>query len=319
MSVTWGLVDDRTGHTGQVLGVVAKLGRPYTLKRLEYNALARLPASLLGPTMRHVDRGHSAPMDPPFPPLVIAAGRRTLPVLRAIKQASPTTKTVYLMWPEVRRDLDLIVVPEHDLPMSAPNIITTVAPLHAVTKEALAAARDQWAPQLSHLPRPYVGLCLGGSTKQGSYSVAQWREVVERALALVGQGTLLVTTSRRTPKEAIAMCAPILDRPHLLYAWDTAKDNPYLGILALSDGIVVTGDSLSMCAEACATGAPVFIYASPNVTPPKHARLHQTLYDRGLAHPLNGMANLDWRPSAPLSDVTAVANAIRSRFPELFV
>ena len=318
MSTIWGLVDDRTGHTGQVLGVINKLGVPYAIKRLEYNALGRVPASLLGATTIHIDKKHSAPLLPPYPPLVIAAGRRTLPVLRAIKKASPSTKTIYLMWPETTKDIDLIAVPEHDAPPQGPNIVTTLAPLHAVTEETLAAARAEWAPQLAHLPRPYIALCLGGATKKGSYSAAEWREVVTRAQALSSHGSLLITTSRRTPPEALAMVEPMLKPPYLLHRWDRAKDNPYLGILALADAVVVTGDSLSMCAEACVSHKPVFIFSSDKVAPAKHKLLHQALYGRGLARPLDNHATLGWTPPAPLDDTGVVAREIRRRFPEAF-
>ncbi len=318
MTTVWGLVDDRTGHTGQVFGVIAKLGVPYALKRLEYNALVHLPTALLGATFATLDRGESAPIAPPWPSLVIAAGRRTVPILRAIKRHSPMTRTVYLMWPEVARDIDLIAVPEHDAARQQANVITTLAPLHAVTSETLAAARLAWAPQFAHLPRPYIGLCIGGNTKQGRYNAAQWRDLIQRATKLAGDGSLLITTSRRTPPEAIDVIRPLLQTPHLLHRWDTDKDNPYLGILACADGIIVTGDSLSMCAEACASGKPVFIYATETVAPPKHRRLHQALYQRGMARPLDNLAALDWTPTAPLDDVGRVAAEIRSRFAEIF-
>ncbi len=319
MTTIWGLIDDRTGHTGQVLGVIGKLGVPYVLKRLEYNALGNLlPPSLLGASMIQLNKAMSAPLTPPYPPLVVASGRRTLPVLRAIKKRSPSTKTIYLMWPEVQKDVDLIVVPEHDKPPQGEHIITTLAPLHAVTPEALATARAAWEPQLAHLPRPYVGLILGGKTKRGDYSATEWHEIIHRAKALAGDGTLLITTSRRTPPEALEIAAPLLHPPYLLHRWDRDKDNPYLGILALADALVVTGDSLSMCAEACVPGVPVFIYASRHVAPEKHQALHQALYARGLARPLNGAASLGWKPPVPLDDAGNVAAEIRKRFPEVF-
>ena len=319
MTTIWGLVDDRTGHTGQILGVITKLGVPYALKRLEYNSFAKLPTALLGATTVHVMKSQSASLNPPYPSLVIAAGRRTLPVLRAIKHLSPTTRTIYLMWPETTRDVDLIVVPEHDGAPDGERIIKTLAPLHAVTANTLAAARKEWAPQLAHLPRPYIGLCLGGATKQGGYSPAEWRDVITRAQILARDGSLLVTTSRRTPPEALAMGELILKPPYLLHHWDTAKDNPYLGILGLADALVVTGDSLSMCAEACVSQKPVFIYASDAVAPPKHQALHQALYARGLARPLDNRATLNWAPPADgVDDISYVANEIRRRFPEAF-
>lgn len=317
MTTIWGLVDDRTGHTGQVLGVITRLGLPYALKRLEYNRFALLPSALLGASLLAVDTRHSASLEPPYPKLVVAAGRRTLPVLRYIKQQSPDTRTVYLMRAEVNKNIDLMIVPEHDKVTPADNIITTLAPLHAVTPEALAGARKHWEPQFAELPRPYVTLCLGGETKRGGYTVAQWREVIQRAQQLAGSGSLLITSSRRTPPEVFELCQPLIQSPHVLHRWASDKENPYLGMLAVADAVVVTGDSLSMCAEACATGVPVFIYAVENVAPPKHQLLHQTLYDRGLAHPLNNAAHLDWKPAAPLEDVGFVATEIRKRFPEI--
>lgn len=223
------------------------------------------------------------------------------------------------MWPEVQRDVDLIVVPEHDHAPDGENIVKTLAPLHAVTPEALTIARAEWEPQLAHLPRPFIGLVIGGKTKLGDYSAAEWHQLISRASSLVGEGTLLITTSRRTPPEALEIFLPLLHTPYLLHRWDRDKDNPYLGILALADAIVVTGDSLSMCAEACVPGVPVFIYTSRHVAPPKHLALHKALYQRGLAHPLDANAMLDWKPTAVVSDAENVANAIRTRFPEAFL
>ena len=318
MTHVWGLIDDRTGHTGQVLGVITRLGLPYTLKRLEYNAFCLLPSTLLGASLLAVHDRNSASLEPPFPPLAIAAGRRTLPVLRYIKKHSPATHTIYLMRPESMRGIDLAVVPEHDKVMPDSRIITSLAPLHAVTPDTLAAARREWEPKFAHLPRPWITLCMGGGTKRGQYAASDWRELIQRSVKLAGEGSLLITTSRRTPKEAMDMCEPLLQLPHVLHRWDTDKDNPYLGMLACADGIIVTGDSLSMCAEACVAGTPVFIFASTNVAPPKHQQLHQTLYERGLAHPLNNASRLDWRPAAALDDVGNVASEIRKRFPEIF-
>ena len=41
---------------------------------------------------------------------------------------------------------------------------------------------------------------------------------------------------------------------------NNAAANPYFGILATADRLVVTGDSIAMLSEACATGRPVQIF-----------------------------------------------------------
>lgn len=316
----WGLVDDRAGHTGQVLGVIAKLGAPYQLKRLEYNLLGRLlPSALLGASIAGVERARSAPLNPPWPTLVIAAGRRTVPVLRYIKQHSPGTIGVYCMWPGSAEGIDLVAAPAHDRPPALPNVITTLTPLHAVTPEALMSARDAWGHRFVHLKRPWVALCLGGDTKQGSYRREDWQQVIARAQALAGSGSLLVTTSRRTPAHAMALAESMLaGTPHMLHRWDSGMDNPYLGMLACADAVIVTGDSLSMCAEACVSGKPVYIFAPEAVIPQKHKNLHAALYARGMARPLNEQAALDWQPASALDEAGMVAEQIRQRFPQLF-
>ncbi len=317
MSSVWGLVDDRTGHTGQVLGVIQRLGLPFVIKRLEYNTLQALPTFLLGASLAALTPERRATIAPPYPTLVIAAGRRTLPVLRYIKRQSPTTRTVYLMRAEVNRGIDLMVVPEHDHVPARSNIITTLAPLHAVTEATLNVARAEWAERFSHLPHPWVALCLGGNTKRGHYSDVEWSALIQRAMHLAGQGSLLVTTSRRTPVAALDLIESLLKVPHVYHRWDRDKENPYLAMLAAAEGIIVTGDSLSMCAEACSTGKPVFIYASEKVAPMKHLELHESLYARGLAQPLSNASRLDWQPGLALDDVGNVVAAIRTRFPEI--
>ena len=312
-------MDDRTGHAAQVLGVVSKLGLPYQLKRLEYNMLGRLlPPGMQGNSLMGLDRARSAPIGAPWPKLVIASGRRTVPTLRAIKKASPTTVTVYLMWPGATHGIDLIAAPEHDNPPAAPNVIRTLAPLHAVTSETLTSARHAWMQQFQHLPRPWVALCLGGNTKYGEYSANEWRTVMTAAQDLAGHGSLLVTTSRRTPADAVTLAGSLLTKPHLLHRWDVDKDNPYLGMLGAADCIVVTGDSLSMCAEACVTGKPVYIYAPERIIPEKHKKLHQALYNRHMARPLEQADGLPWSPAMGLDEAAMVAREIRARFASLF-
>jgi hypothetical protein len=52
-----------------------------------------------------------------------------------------------------------------------------------------------------------------------------------------------------------------IEVPHRFYRWRPSDpENPYLGYLALADRFIVTADSLSMLAEACATSRPVFMF-----------------------------------------------------------
>ncbi len=318
MIPVWGLVDDRTGHTGQVLGVIGKLGMPYLLKRLDYNWKVHFPNQLAGASLATLDASRSAPIAPPWPKIVIAAGRRTIPIAHYIKKKSPETILAYLMWPQDTKGFDLIAIPQHDGPRHGSNILTTLAPLHAVTPETLAASREIWLPYFHHLPKPWVAVMIGGNSKRHHYTMEDWVSLITRARDLAGAGTLLITTSRRTPKNALDLIEPMLSGiPHLLHRWDSGKDNPYLGLLSCADAMIVTGDSLSMCAEACVSGKPVYIFAPAHAAPDKHRRMHEALVKAGLARMAEPPMALDWKPSAPLDDAGLVAAALKTRFPQI--
>jgi hypothetical protein len=64
-----------------------------------------------------------------------------------------------------------------------------------------------------------------------------------------------------TPAAAIRVLREDLGVPTHFYAWQPgAADNPYFGYLALADAFIVTADSVSMLAEACATGKPLYLF-----------------------------------------------------------
>ncbi|TAN57873.1 MAG: nucleoside-diphosphate sugar epimerase, partial [Magnetospirillum sp.] len=184
---------------------------------------------------------------------------------------------------------------------------------HRVNAKSLAEAARDWAPRFAHLPRPWVGLMVGGDTRRRPFTPEMAGELARRAAALAAGGALLVTTSRRTtPMAAQALFA---DLPGPLYAhrWGEAGDNPYLGILALADALVVTGDSVSMCCEACAAPAPVYVWAPEGWVTDKHARLHRMLFEQGYARPLPESGRLHAWSHPPLDPAAEIAAAIRAR------
>ena len=95
--------------------------------------------------------------------------------------------------------------------------------------------------------------------------------------------TLLVTPSRRTGEVQTAMLQSAFPMPGA-YVYDGKGENPYLGLLALADTIIVTDDSVNMMTEACATGKPVYILPLPGHRDTKPARFAKGLIDQGFAH-----------------------------------
>jgi len=309
----WVLADDRVGHANQALAVAEALPHPFETKRLRYNALAQLPNALLGATLAHLTAQTRATLVPPWPDLVIAAGRRTAPAVRALRRAAGGLHCVQCMWPGAGvADFDLIALPAHDRQRQLATVVRTLGAPHRVTAARLAEAAEAWAARLDSLPRPRIALLLGGATRRRNFTADDAKRLAEQAAAI--GGSVMMTSSRRTPVAVRDILAGSL-RPHHRYDWsEDGTDNPYLGYLALADALVVTGDSTGMCTEACATGLPVYIFAPPDMIAAKHRALHEALYGAGLAQPLESATKDLYQPdAAPLDDAATVAMAIRER------
>jgi mitochondrial fission protein ELM1 len=318
LPLIWVLADDRAGNTAQVLGVAEALDRPFEVKNIGYNPIAELPTALIGAGVFGLTPESRMILNPPWPDVVISAGRRTGPVARWIKRrAGKAVALAHLMYPGRMgaADFDLIVAPNHDgqLPNgTSDNVMRITGAPHRINLMRLELAVEQWKAVVGGIPRPFIALLVGGATHSRSFPAEQASELgrqVHRMAADVG-GSVLLTTSRRTGAAAELELERGVPEPRSTFFWSRGGENPYMGFLALADAIVVTGDSVSMCSEACASPAPVYIYAPDEVTVPKHRRLHRELYGLGLAKPFDGRFD-DWT-HPPLNAATDVARAVEA-------
>lgn len=261
----WVLTSRRAGDNAQVLALAEALGLPFEVKEFAYKRFEFLPSVLLHTTLAGIDREQSSPLEAPWPDLVISANRRNEPIARWIKQQVPEkVRLVHVGRPWTGTDcFDLVVTtPQYRLPVRS-NILHNKTPLHRVTRERLTREAQRWMGRLAHLPRPFIAVNIGGSS--GPYCFDQ--RAAERlareasALARACGGSLLISTSARTPAVAIDTLEENITAPACLFRWTKdARDNPYFAFLGLADSVVVTGDSISMLAEACATRKPVHIF-----------------------------------------------------------
>jgi len=255
----------RAGDNTQVLALGEALCWPFEVKRFVYARWEVLVNWPFSSTLLGVDKRQSSALGPPWPDLVITAGRRNEPIARWIrKRADRRVRLVHVGRPWARPErFDLVVTtPQYRLP-SVPHVLQNEAPLHRVTSERLAKEAAIWQPRFAHLRRPLIAVLAGGDSGPYPFDAASGRRLGHAASAMARElgGSLLVTTSARTlPRTADALFAAI-DVPALKFRWTPrAADNPYFGFLALADRIIATGDSVSMMAEACATGRPVYLY-----------------------------------------------------------
>lgn len=196
-----------------------------------------------------------------------SGGRRVIDALRIKDMSEGRSKIVCIGRPWADLDLfDLVITtPQYRLPRR-PNILMNDMPLNQPSAEALAIAADEWHGEIRHLPKPWIAVLVGGNSGSCFFDVASAKWLAREANALAARtgGSLLISTSGRTPKPAVDALLAGIDAPRFAFRWDKdARRNPHQGFLALADRFIVTSDSASMIAEAVSTERPVSIFEVP--------------------------------------------------------
>ncbi|MEY4879519.1 MAG: hypothetical protein RJB62_988 [Pseudomonadota bacterium] len=310
----WVVTDGKAGMESQCVGLAEALGLTPEIKRVAL----RFPWRQLTPYFRIAQslgfaKG-SAALTPPWPDLVIATGRQSvaaaLHISAQARKNGTRTVTVQLQNPGISPShFDLVVTPRHD-GLTGANVIATKGALHRVTHETLYEGASRLVPYVTRLPKPYIGVLIGGANAVYDFPRDAARKLGARlaeAAAALG-GSVLVTPSRRTGAEAEAALKEGLKDTSRFY-WEGNGFNPYFGILGLADFLVVTGDSVNMVSEALATGKPVYVYDLPGGSA-KFSRFHQGLREQGLTRAFAG--SVDAFSYTPPDDMAVVTRRIHA-------
>lgn len=255
----------RAGDGSQPLALAEALGWPFEVKQLTRRRGELLVAPPFVASVAGVRAGARDRLEAPWPDLVLSSGRENEPVARWVKRRSGgRTRIVHVgrPWGPISAYDLIIATPQYRLPVRA-NVLHNAAPLHRAQVQGLTDARDAWASRAASLPRPFIAVLVGGGSGPYAFTRRSGERLVLAASALAARlgGSLLVTTSARTPRAAVEALQAGLTCPHLFFRWRSgAVDNPYHAFLTLADEIIVTGDSMSMIAEACATGKRVHLF-----------------------------------------------------------
>ena len=308
------------GAEKQAIALAEAIGLPYTVQRVPSPSFS-LPTRLI----LAMSRAETPP--PPFPTVAISCGRTTIPASIALRAASSSTLTVHIQRPDIAEShFDLVIAPRHDYADGATtvpeNVHLTDGSLHNVSPSSLSTARDEWSKELSSLPSPRLAMLIGGAVSRRWWQRPLAPELTADSLvALVDSaakavkaagGSLLLATSRRTPADACDAAEAALgkaDVPSRVWSAD-ASPNPYLGLLAWSDYLLVTPDSINMVSEACGSGKPVYV-ASPRDCRRRFLSFHERLLEKGRTREWNGELEALWNRTETESEVSAAAARVR--------
>jgi mitochondrial fission protein ELM1 len=303
---TWIVTDGGAGYEVQALGIAEALGVVPEVKRITQAP----PWRWLAPWGPVKDANA---ITPPWPDLVIAAGRQSIPFARYIRrEAAGKTFVAVLQDPRVPASwFDFVWVPAHDK-LRGPNVLATIVSPHRLTPERLAQEATRIGPQIVRLPHPRVAVLLGGTNavfrfdEQAAVRIGD--ELAE--LAKRYKAGLMVTPSRRTgARQAEIIRERIKSVPGVM--WNGEGANPYFGYLGAADAVLVTCDSVNMVGEAAGTGKPVYVIGLKGGSA-KWKRFLGAVYAHGAARPFAGKLE-SWRYT-PLNATQDIATALMRAF-----
>jgi mitochondrial fission protein ELM1 len=302
----WVLSEAYAGLQAQALGLAEAAGLAPALRVVTPRAPWRFLPAARWPAPLYVARDA---IRPPLPDLIVGCGGVAAAVGAALRR--PGLAVVQVQNPRLDpRRFDLIVANRHD-ELTGPNVVVTRTALHRATPERLAEAAEAWRERLAHLPRPLVSVLVGGSNGRFRLDAPVAAALAAQLAGMIrndGVGVAL-TPSRRTDPAAIRALSNALE-PLGGWVWDGEAENPYFGLLALADAIVVTMDSVSMVSEAAATAAPVLVAKLPG-TSRRIGLFLDGLTADGRIRPFAG--RLETWPVAPLDDTPLAAAEMRRR------
>ena len=295
----WVITDGKPGMENQCVGLAEALGVAPQIKRISLRAPWRQLSPYFRAFLRFAPAPDCADLAPPWPDLVIASGRQSVPVgLRIRRTSRGRVFLVQIQDPVIDpRHFDLVIAPSHDR-LRGDNVLVTTGSMHRVTAAQLSEAADRHRARLSHLPERRVAVLIGGDNAVYRLTPEVMRRLAGQLAALArDQGIgLMVTPSRRTGAANEAILRQALDGlPAEI--WDGTGENPYFAYLGLADAIIATADSVNMVSEAGSTGKPVHIVDLEGGSA-KFTAFHETMRAAGITRPFTGALE-SWEYTPP--------------------
>lgn len=304
--VVWIITEGLKGTENQCIGIAEAMGVAPVVKTI---SLAQ-PWKFLSPYLGFECGFTFSPrLNAPWPDILITSGRKSIAASRYIKKKSRgKTFTVQVQDPRINiNQFDMVIVPQHD-PSRLGNVVVTTATPNRITQRLLNEARSEFSPLFEKLNSPRIAVLIGGSTKRHRMTPDETQNIIAQLSPLEN---LMITTSRRTGDENTALIKSALARH---YIWDGITPNPYMGMLAWADVIIVTADSTSMISEAATTGKPVYVLPMKGLTK-RQLQLVENLKSHGAVREFNGVIE-QW-DYPPLADAQYAANKIWEKYKNL--
>ena len=237
--------DGKAGHRSQAVGLYKAMQRQSAEQvSFEEVLINQLPIfSLLSAMFKN-----SMATLKQQPDYIFGVGSHTQLRVLLLGRIYPEAKTIILMKPNFPVTwFDYAIIPEHDGVEASEHVITTQGALNPIVNEQ------------RHQQNRFL-IALGGSSKRHQWNEAKVLASIQQIVDLHPQAEIILTTSRRTPKEFLdhlneKACASRLK----IFPVEQTPQGWIFEEMQQAEAVWVTEDSVSMIFEALTAGCRVGI------------------------------------------------------------
>jgi KDO2-lipid IV(A) lauroyltransferase len=217
---------------------------------------------------------------------IISCGSPAAGIALSLKKEL-NAKAIVVMRPNVYpvEGYDLAIIPLHDKIKKTPKAVFTKGAVTGLTAESLSKYASALRERVDITKGSVIGVLIGGDSKAYALDADLVTAVLDEALHAAEEldAEVLITTSRRTSgavENAVKTLAGGAGRVKLLLiANESNFEGAIEGILALSNILVASGESIAMVTEAIASGRRPVVFM-----PRKKRPLFRTKQESALAN-----------------------------------
>ncbi len=318
------LGDERPGTLSQSIALAEELKMPYKIIDLKYSKLAKIPNFFLSESLLRLDKKsrQSIKNIKDFPKIIISAGRKSATIASHLKfKSQGKSKIIQIMNPNMNfLKFDAIILPYHDgiFSQKNQNVINVIGALTKIDQQEILQEKEKFANLFTTTRNYKIALMLGGSSKKTKFSTQNAINLgkIVSKIAKNMNAKLFVLNSRRSGFELTHSLSSNLDCDHQVFDWKKLQgQNPYLASLAIADFFIISGDSVSMISQCCATGKPVYIFDEDEISSNKHRKFHQNLLKKNYVKKLDLRSTIleNFQPQK-LDETKRIAQIVKEKF-----
>ncbi|OTG71934.1 nucleoside-diphosphate sugar epimerase [Acinetobacter sp. ANC 4169] len=281
--------DGKAGHRSQAVGLYKAMQRISNSEvTFQEISIQQLPIFTLLKGML----SHQLALFEQKPDYIFGVGSHTQSRVLLLGKVYPQAKTVILMKPNFPFSwFDYAIIPEHDGVAESRQVITTQGALNPIVNEQRHQANR-------------ILIALGGSSKRHQWNETKVLEAIQNIVQHNPQAEIILTTSRRTPKEFLGhLSAQSYASQLQIFPVEDTPQGWIFEEMQKAEAVWVTEDSVSMIFEALTAGCKVGIIAIDRLKSDRITTLLDQLLSTSSDKTHHNLLNLKLNEATRVADI----------------